>query len=66
MYQWYTAEKTYPMQETELFLRKPKRGKYSELGKQTEITILYVPGLKDAKESMVQEQEIESGPICQE
>ena len=66
MYLWHTVEKTYPMKETELFWRKPKQGKYSELGNQTEITILFVPGLKDARRSMDQAQEIESGPICQE
>ena len=54
------------MKETELFWRKPRQGKYTELGKQTEITILSVPGLSVAKRSMDQEQEIESGPICQE
>ena len=32
MYQWYTVEKTSLMQETELFWRKPKQGKYTELG----------------------------------
>jgi hypothetical protein len=66
MYQWYTAEKTYPMKETELFWRKPRLEKSTELGKQTEITILFVPGLSVAKRSMDQAQEIESGPICQE
>lgn len=66
MYQWYIAEKTYPMQETELFWSKPRQGKYTKLGKQTEITILCVPGLSVAKGSTELEQEIESGPICQE
>ena len=32
IYQWYTAEKTSLMLETELFWRKPKQGKYTELG----------------------------------
>ena len=66
MYQWRIAERTYPMQETELFWSKPRLGKYTELGKQTEITILFVPGLSVAKRSTDLEQEIESGPICQE
>jgi hypothetical protein len=52
------------MQETELFWSKLKQGKYTELGKQTEITILFVPGLSVAKESMELEQEIGSGFIC--
>jgi hypothetical protein len=54
------------MQETELFWSKLKQGKYTELGKQTEITILFVPGLSVAKRFTDLEQEIESGPICQE
>ena len=66
IYLWHTVEKTSLMQETELFQRKPKQGRYTELGNQTEITILFVPGLSVAKGSTELEQEIESGPICQE
>ena len=52
------------MKVTELFWRKQKLGKYSELGRQPEITTLFVPGLSVAKESMELEQEIESVFIC--
>jgi hypothetical protein len=51
------------MKATESDWNNPKLGKYSDLGKQLKTMTLFVPGLSVAKESMVQEQEIESGPI---
>jgi hypothetical protein len=52
------------MLETELFWRKLRLGKCTDLGRQPKITILFVPGSSVAKESTELEQEIESGFIC--